>query len=244
MGGRGPAIAPARVPPRHRQLTDSAAPQEKQPVAPAVLVWLASVVLAQIGYGIGAIATGSTELSLATLVGSFTGTYVGLVGGSLLLPRGDLGSAGLRIRWIDVPIGLVAGLVASFVLVPIVAWPVERLFPETDVSEAAERLADATPGWRIWVLALCVALITPVVEELFFRGIVQARLVPRVGAVAGVVIASVLFGLAHLQLVQLLPLIVLGAVFGVLALRQQRLGAAIVAHAVFNGLTVLVLATS
>ena len=124
------------------------------------------------------------------------------------------------------------------------AWPIEQLFPETDISEAAERLADATPGWRIWVLALCVAGLTPIAEELFFRGIVQSRLVGRVGSLGAVLIASTLFGLAHLQLVQLLPLIALGAVFGVLALRFRRLGPAIVAHAVFNGLTVVALATS
>lgn len=189
-------------------------------------------------------ASGSTELSVATLTASFAGTYVGLVGGSLLLTHGDLRSAGLRMRWVDVPLGLVAGLFGSLVLVPALAWPIERLFPDTDLSAAAERLADATPGWRIWVLALCVAGITPVVEELFFRGIVQARLVPRLGPGAAVAVASVLFGLAHLQLPQLLPLAALGAVFGVLALRLRRLGAAIVAHAVFNGLTVVALASS
>lgn len=196
------------------------------------------------GYAVAAVATGSTQLSLATLVASFAGSYVGLVGGSLLLTGGNLRSAGLSVRWIDFPLGLASGLVASFVIVPALAWPIERLFPDSDISEAAERLADATPGWRIWVLALFVAGITPIAEELFFRGIVQGRLVPRIGPVGGVVATSVLFGLAHLQLIQLLPLIALGAVFGVLALRMRRLGAAIVAHAVFNGLTIVALATS
>lgn len=207
-------------------------------------MWVASVVLAQVGYAIAAVASGSTDLSLATLVGSFAGTYLGLIGGSLLLTGGNLGSAGLAARWIDVPIGVAAGLLASLVIVPALAWPIERLFPDSDISEAAERLADATPGWRIWVLALCVAGITPIAEELFFRGIVQGRLVPRIGSVGAIAVASVLFGLAHLQLIQLLPLIALGAVFGVLAWRTRRLGASIVAHAVFNGLTVVALATS
>lgn len=202
------------------------------------------MVLAQVGYAVAAVVTGSTRLSLATLVASFAGSYVGLIGGSLLLTGGDLRSAGLAIRLVDFPVGLASGFLASFVIVPALAWPIERLFPDSDISEAAERLADATPGWRIWVLALFVAGITPIAEELFFRGIVQGRLVPRIGPVGGVVATSVLFGLAHLQLIQLLPLIALGAVFGVLALRMRRLGAAIVAHAVFNGLTIVALATS
>lgn len=202
------------------------------------------MVLAQVGYAIAAVVTGSTRLSLATLVASFAGSYLGLIGGSLLLTGGDLRSAGLAIRLVDFPVGLASGFLASFVIVPALAWPIERLFPDSDISEAAERLADATPGWRIWVLALFVAGITPIAEELFFRGIVQGRLVPRIGPVGGVVATSVLFGLAHLQLIQLLPLIALGAVFGVLALRMRRLGAAIVAHAVFNGLTIVALATS
>ena len=244
LGRRGPPHASPRLPPRHRELTDPAPPQERKPVAPAILVWLGSVVLAQVGYAIAALISGSTDLSLATLGASFAGTYVGLIGGSFLLTKGDLASAGFSLRAVDLPIGAASGLVAAFVVVPIVAWPVERLFPDSDISAAAERLADATPGWRIWVLALFVAVLTPIAEELFFRGIVQARLVPRVGAVAAVAITSVLFGLAHLQLVQLLPLIALGVVFGVLALRLRRLGPAIVAHAVFNGLTIVALATS
>lgn len=202
------------------------------------------MVLAQVGFAIAAVATGSSELSLATLVASFAGTYVGLVGGSLLLTGGNLRSAGLSLRWIDVPVGLASGLAASFVIVPALAWPIERLFPDADISEPAERLADATPGWRIWVLALCVAVITPIAEEVFFRGIVQGRLVARIGPVVGVAVGSLLFGLVHFQLIQLVPLTGLGAVFGLLALRMRRLGAAIVAHAVFNGLTIIALATS
>lgn len=207
-------------------------------------MWIASVVLSQVGYALAAVATGSAQLSLATLVSSFAGTYVGLIGGSLLLGRGDLRSLGPRFRAIDVPLGLAAGLFGSFVLVPAIAWPIERLFPGTDLGEDAQRLAEATPGWRIWVLAVCVAGITPFAEEMFFRGVVQARLATRVRPAIAVAIAATLFGLAHLQIAQLLPLVALGALFGLLALRSARLGPAIVAHATFNALTVLYLATS
>jgi membrane protease YdiL (CAAX protease family) len=44
----------------------------------------------------------------------------------------------------------------------------------------------------------------------------------------------VLFGAAHLQLLQFPALVLAGAMFGVLAHRFGRLGPAIAAHVVFN----------
>ncbi|MBO2605011.1 CPBP family intramembrane metalloprotease [Shewanella algae] len=53
------------------------------------------------------------------------------------------------------------------------------------------------PGWW-WLFALNNLLLTCVAEEVLFRGALQQYLVKRGGALLGVTLASVLFGLAHL----------------------------------------------
>ncbi|WP_345853034.1 CPBP family intramembrane glutamic endopeptidase [Shewanella algae] len=53
------------------------------------------------------------------------------------------------------------------------------------------------PGWW-WLFALNNLLLTCVAEEVLFRGALQQYLVKRGGALLGITLASVLFGLVHL----------------------------------------------
>jgi membrane protease YdiL (CAAX protease family) len=92
------------------------------------------------------------------------------------------------------------------------------------------------------MLAVVVIVGAPVVEELFFRGLVLRSLQRRFGdgwAVAG---SAVAFGLAHFEPLQLPALVVLGVVLGVLALRTGRLGPGMFAHGAFNAITIIALA--
>jgi membrane protease YdiL (CAAX protease family) len=88
----------------------------------------------------------------------------------------------------------------------------------------------------------------PVVEELFFRGLVLRSLQRRFPDTAAVPLSAVVFGLAHLQalsaaglLVVVTSLTALGVVLALLAVRSGRLGPAMWAHATFNAFTVVVL---
>jgi hypothetical protein len=249
LGARRPSVADPRASPRqHRELTEptTAEPAERPPwtLAEAAGVWLASVVLGQIGYLVGAAIAGDSGLSIETVAASFVGSYLVLIGGSLLVVRARNAHLTLRFRPVDVAIGLGAGGALSFVLVPVVSWPITRLFPDIDLSAEAERLTNAAPGWRLWILGALVAGVTPFAEEIFFRGLLQPVLVHRVGPTFGVGLGAVLFAAVHFQLPQLLPLVAVGVVLGYLVWRTGRLGPAIVTHAVFNGLTVVFLGIS
>jgi membrane protease YdiL (CAAX protease family) len=89
-----------------------------------------------------------------------------------------------------------------------------------------------------------VAVVAPVVEELFFRGLVLRSLERRVGTAWAVVGSAVAFGLAHFELLQLPALVGVGVVCGVLAVRTGRLGPGIFVHAAFNAVAVATLAGS
>jgi membrane protease YdiL (CAAX protease family) len=84
----------------------------------------------------------------------------------------------------------------------------------------------------------------PVVEELFFRGLVLRSIQARYSDWLAVVGSAVLFALVHFQPVQLPALLLFGIVVGYLALRTKRLGMSIFAHAGFNATTIVYLLAS
>lgn len=98
------------------------------------------------------------------------------------------------------------------------------------------------PGWGaalIWVSAI---VISPVAEEVVFRGLLQTVIRGYLGSAwPAIGIASVLFGLMHISQPQyILPLALLGAAMGYLYERTGSLVAPILLHVVFNTRTMLV----
>jgi uncharacterized protein len=152
---------------------------------------------------------------------------------------------GIRVRWADVPVGLAIGVASQLVLLPVLYLPVLRLLGRDieDLSAPAERLVDRASGATGWLLlVLMVALGAPVVEELFYRGLLLRSLQKRGMSDGWACVASgVVFGAMHMQALQFLGLAVFGIVLAVLSVRSGRLGPAIWAHVGFNGTTVLVL---
>jgi membrane protease YdiL (CAAX protease family) len=70
---------------------------------------------------------------------------------------------------------------------------------------------------------------------LFYRGLVQRSLLNRLGRPAwAIILSAMFFAFAHMQSLQFPALVVVGAVFGVLAWRSGRLGLSIFAHVGFN----------
>ena len=96
------------------------------------------------------------------------------------------------------------------------------------------------------MLAVVVIVGAPIVEELFFRGLVLRSLQRRFGDAWSVIASAGVFGLAHLSTsgaaLQLPALVALGLILAVLALRTGRLGPGIFAHGAFNAVTVVALA--
>ena len=187
-----------------------------------------------------------TPLWLVAILQAFL--WLGLLGAPLLAARtkgnGVVEDFGLRFRLIDVPVGLVIGVVSQLVLVPIVSLPWIALLGKDldDLDDSARELADkATDPLGVALLFVIVVLGAPVVEELFFRGLLQRSLLRRVAPVLAVAISALVFGVTHFQLLQFPALVAFGAILGFLALRTGRLGPSIVAHMAFNAVTVIAL---
>lgn len=185
---------------------------------------------------------------LATL-GLWTGLFGSVWWASRRKGAGSLGDDfGFALRPLDVPVGVVAGVLAQVVLLPGIALLMRPLIGNPDVSGPAKDLVNSAHGVGVVLLVLSVAVGAPLVEELFFRGLVLRSLDRRFGALAAVLISAALFGLAHLMdlpadamTLVVVSLAAFGALLATLALRTGRLGASIIAHAAFNAWTVFFL---
>ena len=153
----------------------------------------------------------------------------------------------LSMEWIDVPVGLGAGLATQLLLVPILYAPALWLtdLDADELSKEAEELTDkATDPLGVILLILVVAVLAPLIEEIFFRGLFQRATLRRYGPVLAVVFPAVVFGAVHLQPLQFPALVLFGLVAGWLVTRSDRLGPAIWAHVGFNAVAVVSLLTS
>jgi membrane protease YdiL (CAAX protease family) len=169
--------------------------------------------------------------------------WVGMLGAVFYAARkgGGLGDFGLRMEPRDVPVGLICGFLAQVLVVPLVYWPLLKLLDDPDVSAEARSLTDRAHGFGIVLLVVLTVVCAPVVEELFFRGLLQRSLERRLRPVLAVGVASLVFASVHFQLLQFLALAIFGAIAGTLAHRSGRLGPAIWAHVAFNATTVVAL---
>jgi membrane protease YdiL (CAAX protease family) len=110
----------------------------------------------------------------------------------------------------------------------------------------AQHLTGGFPGSDLAVIAFLTVVVVPVVEEMFFRGLVLRSLLrvfqgagPVLGVVIAVILDGVVFGLAHFELLELLGLAAFGAVLAFMAYKFKRLGPGIFAHGMFNLLAIL-----
>ncbi|HSS12206.1 MAG TPA: CPBP family intramembrane glutamic endopeptidase [Acidimicrobiales bacterium] len=210
-----------------------------------------STITGQIGAAIVNYQPGHHQpIPLAVSVSGLVGLWVGLLGGVVFTSRtrgsGQLGpDFGFRLKWPeDVGIGVIAGLASQYVLVPLLYLPFEQFDPSLRhrLQAPAKQDTGAVHGaLQITILFLFLAVGAPLVEELFFRGLLQRSLARRFGPVVAVCGSATIFGLAHFEPLQLPALILFGLVLGLLAQRTGRLGPGIVAHATFNAVTVLTL---
>ena len=213
--------------------------------------FLIGLILAGWGIALWDAATGVDRRTFGADVVGLIGLWVGMLGAVFAFTRlrgrrAMVPTFGLRFRLRDVPLGIGCGLGSQFLLIPLLYLPLRAISPHIykDLGKPAESLTRRAHGPGFIVLAVLVVAGAPLVEELFFRGLLQRSLAGWVGPAPAIGIAAFSFGVAHGEAVQLVALVAFGVVLGLLAERSGRLGPGIVAHAAFNGATIAVIALS
>jgi membrane protease YdiL (CAAX protease family) len=215
---------------------------------------VAGYTLASLVAGLWFAVSGESELDLAAQAVSQVGLWTGMVGVMFLASRRKgagrfADDFGFRARWTDLGLGVVVALGVQLLLLPGIAFLLRPLLGEPEVSGPVQDLIDRANGPAFLGLIASVAIGAPIVEELFFRGLLLRSLQRRMPDALAVALSAVAFGLAHgsalpadAVVLVIVSLTAFGAVLATLALRTGRLGPGMVAHAVFNLFTLLYLA--
>ncbi len=162
---------------------------------------VSSVILTVLGDGDAATDASFGILAVA-LVGAWTSYLVGMWIASQRAGSGSMiADYGITFRWIDLA-GLAIGAGSQLVLIRVVYLPLEALWPDTftqdRLTENAQDLVDRAGGASTLLLTLVVVIGAPVVEELFYRGLLQRSLAARFNEVAVVVGVAAIFALGAL----------------------------------------------
>jgi membrane protease YdiL (CAAX protease family) len=134
-----------------------------------------------------------------------------------------------RITPMDLLVGAFIGLSLRCVMIAIELLGVGRLTSTSSMFSVDRDL--------LWFASAIIApaIIAPIVEELFFRGLV----LPAIGANwIGIVGSAAIFSAMHVanefHPMTAISTFIVGVALGVLAVRTRRLGAGITAHIVYN----------
>ncbi|MCL2860501.1 MAG: CPBP family intramembrane metalloprotease [Oscillospiraceae bacterium] len=88
---------------------------------------------------------------------------------------------------------------------------------------------------NIFVLIICTGILTPIVEEIIFRGIIFNRLKEyNIGLQVSIIIQAVIFGIIHFNIVQSTYAMIIGIFFAVIYEKKKTIVAPIIAHMTFN----------
>lgn len=159
--------------------------------------------------------------------------------------RADLG---LSARLADLGWGPVVWLCAIGMQLAIAALVVGFGVPISNNTDAITEVQDD----RTYVISIVITAViaAPIVEEMVFRGVVLRGLRSRMPIVAAVVLQGVLFGAAHIDPLRgtgnvglVLVLSGVGIAFGGAVALLGRVGPAMVAHALFNGVVLVIVLT-
>ncbi|HSN03097.1 MAG TPA: type II CAAX endopeptidase family protein [Acidimicrobiales bacterium] len=172
--------------------------------------------------------------------------WIGFVGATVIASK--INGSGSLVRdfnlswpnWRDLGSGAAGGVLGRlwplFILF-LVAVGTHRGFGPNSAS--APRLLGESPtnasGWLILIVLTVVG--APLVEELYFRGLVQGAFSQRIGAIPSIFVTALIFSLVHLTsegLAAPLALFPMALILGYLRHKTGRLAAGMIAHATFN----------
>lgn len=229
-----------------RRHTDALRPADdvRWGLGDAAVCYIAGLVISALLFDLAGGAPGQRSYPVIVPIAGFVGLWLGIGGGAVLVSwwRGS-GSLrrdyGWQFDWLDPLIGLGVGVILQLVAVPLVSWPVNLLW-DGDISEPARSSLESVTSGR-WILVVAIAAAAPIIEELYFRGLLLRSINRKVHDGIAVAVSAVVFAATHFQAAQFPGLLVVGLALATLVRRFGRLGPAVAAHAAFNSTAVMLL---
>jgi uncharacterized protein len=214
--------------------------------------------VAAVGAGVGLVGTVAVAIAyVATaprpidindpwyIMASQFALWVGFVGAVVVASRrngtgnlcADYGLSWPRLK--DLWLGLVGAALGRILPLLVLICIVVAGSGFSTPNGASPRILGVTPsGTAGWVILIALAVVgAPIVEELFFRGLLQGAFTRRIGAVPALFVTAIIFSFAHVLDEGILAPVVLfpmALILGYLRLRTGKLAAGMAAHCLFN----------
>ena len=232
---------------RFDDLIAPAATGPRWTIAQSLAVWLVGVVAGTLALGISVALGADADDPLVIFGPLLAAQTLGWIGAISYLSRTrGTGSLATDFGLTMVPKDLL-GLLYGFgllIVLGLLTYPLLELFDRTDEpgQEVLEIVEEAS-GLEVALAVIFVAVVTPVAEELLFRGLLLKAMSRRLSGWKLPVANGVLFGVIHLvdpqAALQIPALSVLGIVLAYQAVRTQRLGLPIFTHMGINLVSVV-----
>lgn len=154
----------------------------------------------------------------------------------------------MRMNWDnDTSRYMVIAVIFAIVIQPLVLFlghlnsmiPVPDSLIEMQESQFQMLEAFLKSDGVVWFALLNIALVPAFAEEFLFRGYILRAFEKSWGIIAAIVLSSLIFGMFHLQLTNLLPLATLGGMLAILTWVSASVWPAVLAHFLNNGAAVI-----
>jgi membrane protease YdiL (CAAX protease family) len=131
--------------------------------------------------------------------------------------------------------------VAAAVLIGATTWYLNwRLVKWVRPPGNTDALDAETGRLSLGAVIVMIAMVPPICEEILFRGVLARGLATRLPGVVAIVVSALVFSAYHLSTLQAIPTFTLGLVLALLAIRADSVIPGIVAHALNNGVAIVV----
>ena len=137
-------------------------------------------------------------------------------------------------------------LLISYITLTIINKFLQPLFPKavsfiTKSSEATQAFAISS-DWNVFAFfAVTAIIIAPIVEEIVFRGVIFSFFKQYTTRTTAIIITSFLFAALHMNVLQFIPLFILGVIFQLLFIYHKSLYPGIIYHSINNSFSVLLI---
>ncbi len=108
-----------------------------------------------------------------------------------------------------------------------------NLLPQKMTNSYAQSYTVMFSG-NIYITLFVMAIVTPFLEEIFFRGIFQRKLCERLGSFNGLIAATLIFGLMHFNIIWSAYAAVIGFFMGCLYMYYDSVLPSAIVHSIFN----------
>ncbi len=133
---------------------------------------------------------------------------------------------------------IIAGVLSAWGLASLLQMLAAGLFPDA-AAKLSESLQSALGGNEI-IGMLTGVILAPICEELAVRGIILRRSERVFGAIGVMIISAVLFGVFHMNIIQGLYVLPMGAFWGYVGYRYKSVIPCFLCHIINNGLAFLI----